>query len=143
MTVASVSFTVKTPPERVFALSNDLETLGSLIPDVTKVEVADERNAYWHLTTKLGFVKHTTKLHTTITEMEPPRHADFTGDSNELVLNGTVDLTPLPDGGTAVACELEAHGKGPLRRIIDTLLETRLSKEAEGFAENLQKMLQE
>ncbi len=138
---ASVSFTVKGPPERVFGLSNDLETLGSLIPDVTKVEIADEKNAYWHLTTKIGFVKHTTKLHTTITAMEPPKHADFEGDSDELVLGGSVELSPLPDGSTKVSCELQAHGKGPLKIIIDSLLENRLAKEASGFAENLQKML--
>jgi carbon monoxide dehydrogenase subunit G len=141
MTVASVSFIINTPPERVFALSKDLEALGALIPDVTKVEVADEKNADWHLTTKLGIVKHTTILHTTITKMERPRHADFTGDSDELILSGSVDLTPLPDGGTNVSCVLEAHGKGPLRRIIDSMLETRLEKEANGFAQNLQKML--
>lgn len=141
MPSAPVTFTVKGPPERVFGLSNDLETLGSLIPDVTKVEVADEKNAYWHLTTKIGFVKHTTKLHTTITAMEPPKHADFEGDSDELALGGSVELSPLPDGFTEVSCELQAHGKGPLKMIIDSLLENRLAKEASGFAENLQKML--
>lgn len=141
MSVASVSFTVKSPPERVFALANDLGALGALIPDVTKVEVADERNSYWHLTTKIGFVKHTTKLHTTITEMEPPRYAVFTGDSGELALNGSVNLTPLPDGGTGVSCQLEANGKGPLRRIINSLLDTRLLETANGLAENLRKML--
>ena len=109
---ASVSFTVKGPPERVFGLSNDLETLGSLIPDVTKVEIADEKNAYWHLTTKIGFVKHTTKLHTTITAMEPPKHADFEGDSDELVLGGSVELSPLPDGSTKVSCELLGPWQG-------------------------------
>ena len=124
---ASVSFIVKSPPEKVFGLSNDLQTLGSLIPDVTKVEVADEKNAFWHLTTKIGFVKHTTKLHTTITAMEPPLHADFEGDSDELVLGGSVDLRTLPDGGTEVSCELQAHGKGPLKMIIDSLLENRLA----------------
>ena len=138
---ASVSFIVECPPERVFGLSNDLETLGSLIPDVTKVEVADEKNACWHLTTKIGFVKHTTKLHTTITAMEPPRQADFEGDSDELVLGGSVELRPLADGYTEVSCELQAHGKGPLKMIINSLLENRLAKEASGFAENLQKML--
>jgi carbon monoxide dehydrogenase subunit G len=140
---ASVSFTVKSPPERVFGLSNDLETLGSMIPDVTKVEVADEKNAYWHLTTKIGFVKHTTKLHTTITAMEPPKHADFEGDSDELILGGSVELRPLPDGYTEVACELQAQGKGPLKMIINSLLEKRLTEEASGFAENLKKMLQD
>ena len=143
MTVSSVSFTVMSPPERVFALSNDLESLGSLISDVTKVEVGDERNALWHLTTKIGFIKHTTKLQTIITTLDPPRHAEFTGDSDELSLSGSVDLTPLPDGGTEVSCQLEASGKGPLRMIINSMLETRLPEEAEGFAQNLKEMLSE
>lgn len=143
MTKAAVSFIVKSSPERVFALSNDLAALGSLVPDVTKVEVADERNALWHLTTKIGFAKHTTKLHTIITKLEPPKHADFTGDSEELTLNGSVDLVPLPDGSTNVSCELEAFGKGPLQKIINSMLETRMPKEAEGYVENLKKMLEE
>jgi carbon monoxide dehydrogenase subunit G len=142
MPSASIAFTVKSPPERVFELSRDLETLGSLVPDVTKVEVVDEENAYWHMSVKVGFMRRATTLHTTITELTPPRHAGFTGDSDQLTMSGSVDLSPLPDGGTGVSCELEASGKGPIKYIINSVLQDRLSKVAAVFAENLQRMLQ-
>lgn len=142
MANASVSFTVKSPPERVFALSKDLESLGALIPDVTKVEVTDETNAFWYMTTKVGFVKRTTKLHTTIMNLQAPAHADFTGDADELSLSGSVDLVRLPEGGTTVKCRMEAYGKGPLKMIIGSLLDNRLAPIADGFAQNLKQMLE-
>lgn len=142
MPSASVSFAVKSPPEKVFAFSNDLPSLGSLIPDVTHVEMVDASTAVWTLTAKIGFVKRTIKMRTTITEMESPKHASFRGDSDEMDMTGSVDLSPLADGGTAVACVLDAHGKGPLGKIIDGLLADRLGKEAAGFAENLQNLLE-
>lgn len=142
MANASVSFTVKSPPERVFALSKDLESLGAFIPDVNKVEVTDEMNAFWYMTTKVGFVKRTTKLHTTIMNLQAPTHADFSGDADEVSLSGSVDLIRLPDGGTTVNCQMEAHGKGPLKMIISGLLDNRLAPIANGFAQNLKQMLE-
>ena len=143
MTVSSVSYTVQRPIEKVFALSNDLEELGPLIPSVTKVEVADPMNALLHMTTKIGFVKHTTKLRTIISKLEPPSHAEFTGDSDELTLSGSVDLTSLPDGGTEVFCELKTDGKGPLRMVINSFLESMAKDTIDGFAQNIKKMLEE
>jgi carbon monoxide dehydrogenase subunit G len=142
MPSTSIAFTVKSPPERVFELSHDLETLGSLVPDVTKVEVVDEENAYWHMSVKVGFMRRETKLHTTITELVPPRRAGFRGESDQLVMSGSVDLSPLPDGGTEVSCKIEASGKGPIKYIINSALQDRLSKAAAAFAENLQHVLQ-
>ena len=139
----SVTFTVKSSPETVFALSNDLSALGALLPDIKKVEIVDERNAFWYLTTKVGFVSRTIKLHTIITKLEPPKHADFSGDSDDLTLTGSVDLTPLSTGGTEVVCKFEAFGKGPLKNIINALLETRIPEEVGGFVKNLQEMLDE
>ena len=142
MTVSSVSFTVKSPIEEVFALSNDLAALGPLIPDVTKVEVADPMNALLHMTTKIGFMKHTTRLHTVITKLESPSHAEFTGDSDELTLSGSVDLKSLPDGGTEIFCELKTEGKGPLRMIINSFLDSMAKVTIDGFARNIKKMLE-
>ena len=142
MPSASVTFEVKSPPERVFEFSNDLPRLGSLIPDVTHVDVVDDTTAVWTLVAKIGFVKRTIKLRTTITEFEAPSHASFRGESEEMDLTGSVDLGPLPDGGTTVACTLQAHGKGPLGKIIDGVLADRLGTEAAGLAENLQNLLE-
>ena len=139
----TVTFTVQSSPEKVFALSNNLGALGSLLPDVEKVEIVDDENAFWHLTTKVGFVTRTIKLHTIITKLEPPKHADFSGDSDELALTGSVDLSPLYDEGTEVTCKFEAHGKGPLKHIINGLLETRIPEEVGGFVNNLQEMFEE
>jgi carbon monoxide dehydrogenase subunit G len=142
MPSASVTFAVKSPPEKVFEFSNDLPSLGSLIPDVTNVEVIDDTTAVWTLVAKVGFVKRTIKMRTTITEFDAPRHAGFRGESDDMDLTGSVDLSPLADGGTTVDCTLDAHGKGPLGKIIDGVLAERLGKEAAGFAENLQQLLE-
>ncbi len=142
MPSASVTFDVNSPPETVFGFSNDLPRLGSLIPDVTQVDVVDDTTAIWTLVAKIGFVKRTIKMRTTITQMDAPKHASFLGTSDEMDLTGSVDLTPLPAGGTSVACALDAHGKGPLGKIIDGVLSDRLAKEAAGLAENLQELLE-
>jgi carbon monoxide dehydrogenase subunit G len=141
MPSTSVTFEVTSPPERVFGFSNDLPSLGSLIPDVTQVDVVDDTTAVWTLVVKIGFVKRTIKMRTTITQLDAPRHASFLGTSDEMDLTGSVDLTSLPAGGTSVACALDAHGKGSLGRIIDGVLAERLAKEAAGLAENLQQLL--
>ena len=141
MPSASVTFDVKSPPEKVFGFSNDLPRLGSLIPDVTQVDVVDDTTAVWTLVAKIGFVKRTIKMRTTITQMDAPRHASFLGNSDEMDMTGSVDLTPMP-GGTSVVCALDAHGKGPLGKIIDGVLAERLGKEAAGLAENLQHLLE-
>jgi carbon monoxide dehydrogenase subunit G len=141
MPSASVTFEVKSPPEKVFGFSNDLPRLGSLIPDVTQVDVVDDTTAVWTLVAKIGFVKRTIKMRTTITQMDAPTHASFLGTSDEMDMTGSVDLTPMP-GGTSVVCALDARGKGPLGKIIDGVLAERLGKEAAGLAENLQHMLE-
>ena len=53
--------------------------LGSLIPDVTHVDVVDDTTALWRLVAKIGFVKRTIKMRTTITQMDAPKHASFLG----------------------------------------------------------------
>jgi carbon monoxide dehydrogenase subunit G len=143
MPATSLTFTVKSPPERVFELSHHLETLGSLIPDVNEVEVTDEKNAYWHMKVKLGFVQQTTKLHTTITALVPPRHAEFRGESDKLEMTGSVDLSPSPDGGTEVSCRIEATAKGPMTFIVNGVLRDRLPRTAASFAKNLREMLED
>jgi carbon monoxide dehydrogenase subunit G len=116
MPSASVTFEVKSPPETVFGFSNDLPRLGSLIPDVTQVDVVDDTTAVWTLVAKIGFVKRTIKMRTTITEMDPPSYASFLGTSDEMDLAGSVDLTPLPASGTSVACALDAQARDPSGR---------------------------
>jgi carbon monoxide dehydrogenase subunit G len=96
----------------------------------------------WTLVAKIGFVKRTIKMRTTITQMDAPKHASFVGTSDEMDMTGSVDLAPLPAGGTSVVCALDAHGKGPMGKIIDGVLVDRLGKEAAGLAENLQRLLE-
>ena len=78
-------------------------------------------------------------------ELRSPRIADRRQASTnpQLVLSGSVDLSPLAEGGTEAACKLQASGKGSLGKIINSLLKDRLSKEAAGFAENHQRILLE
>lgn len=105
------------------------------------MDVVDDTTALWTLVAKIGFVKRTIKMRTTITQMDAPKHASFLGTSDEMDMTGSVDLTLLP-GGTSVVCALDAHGKGPLGKIIDGVLAERLGKEAAGLAENLQHLLE-
>ena len=105
------------------------------------MDVVDDTTAVWTVVARIGFVKRTIKMRTTITQMDAPKHASFLGTSDEMDMTGSVDLTPMP-GGTSVVCALDAHGKGPLGKIIDGVLAERLSKEAAGLAENLQHLLE-
>ena len=143
MPTANATFTVKEPPAQVWKVVNDLQRIGSLIPEVTRVDVIDEKTADWEVTVKVGFLKRTLSVHSAITESDPPKHEAFKGESPEADMMGSVDLSPTADGGTNISYTIGAKGKGSLGPVIDSLLEQRLAKETTEVGDKLRKMLGE
>ena len=135
-----VEFRIPAPRESIFAFSGDLVELGNLVPGVVSIETTDDsRKAIWHMQIKLGLMKVKQDLVTTILGLEEPRFAEFSCESKDMAMAGTVTLAEAEDDQTDVVAHFEAEGRGPLARLIDTYMEPKLIEYAKGFSENLQK----
>jgi carbon monoxide dehydrogenase subunit G len=56
-------------------------------------------------------------------------------------MSGTIDLAPA-EGGTRVVYRLTVKAKGPLARVMDNFIRTRLKSETEAFAARVKQALE-
>lgn len=141
MTEGTVAFEVAAPPERVWAFLSDLRQIGQCVPGVDRVEVLDDRRARWDLRIKIGPLSQTMQITTETVEQIPFRHGTFRGEADMLDLMGTIDLEPS-GGGTKVVYTMRVAAKGPLSRIMDNFIRSRLKAQTDEFASNVKRALE-
>ncbi len=74
-------------------------------------------------------------------EQVPLKHGKFRGQAENMDITGTIDLTP--DGkSTKITYTMAVQAKGPLARIMDNFMRTRLKAQTEEFATNLKKSIE-
>jgi uncharacterized protein len=137
----TVSFEVGAPPERVWAFLSDMREVGRCVPGVEQVELLDDRRARWSLRVKVGPMAQTIQITTETLEQVPLRHGKFRGEADMLEIIGTIDLTPAGHG-TKVVYTMTVAPKGPLARIMDNVIRSRLQSQTEEFALNVRRALE-
>ncbi len=141
MPEGTVTFDVPVPQERAWAFLSDMRKVGSCVPGVENIDVVDDRRAKWTLKVKIGPLSQHIKVDTETLEQTPPSRARFKGVADNLEMLGTIDLAPAGDS-THITYTMVATAKGPLARVIDNMMKSRLKQQSEEFAANVKKGLE-
>ena len=141
MPEGKATFEVLAPVERVWAFVSDMRKIGGCVPGVQSVEILDKNRARWNLKVKIGPLSQDIVVLTETLEQVPLKHGKFRGEAENMDITGTIDLTP--DGNaTKVTYTMAVQAKGPLARIMDNFMKTRLNAQTEEFATNVKKSLE-
>ena len=141
MPEGSVAFDVRVPVDRAWAFLSDMQKVGSCVPGVEAIQVIDDRRAKWTLKVKIGPLSQKISVDTETLEQTPPSRARFKGVADKLEMLGTIELSPA-GGSTHITYTMVATAKGPLARVIDNMMKSRLKQQSEEFAANVKKGLE-
>lgn len=140
MPEGTAAFEVDAPVEKVWSFLSDMRQVGRCVPGVEDVEILDATHARWNLTVKIGPLSQTFKVLTETLEQVPLRHGRFRAEADNIDMLGTIDLTPIGTR-TKVVYTMSANAKGPLARIMDNFMRTKLKSQTEEFATNVKRAL--
>ena len=141
MPEGSVTFDLRVPVDRAWAFLSDMRKVASCVPGVENVEVIDDKRATWTLKVKIGPLSQHIKVATETLEQVPPSRARFRGVADNMEMLGTIELAPAGES-THVSYTMVATAKGPLARIIDNMMKSRLKEQSDEFAANVKKALE-
>ncbi len=142
MPKAEKVFVVARPIDTVWEFLSDMVKVGSCLPGCEKVNVLSDTESEWTVKVKVGPVSKTilAKAHTT--ESTPPSRAAFVADAPELHMEGTLDLRSVSSDQTEVVYKSTAKAKGPLEKLLEQVVASRLNGDAEAFANNVRVKLE-
>ncbi|HLB67355.1 MAG TPA: SRPBCC domain-containing protein [Thermoplasmata archaeon] len=141
MPEGKIAFDVKAPVEKVWALLTDMRQVGRCVPGVENVELLDDKRARWDLKVKMGPLSQTLQVTTETLEQIPLRRGRFRGEADMIDMIGTIELSSEGDV-TKVVYTMAVSAKGPLARIMDNFMRTRLKAQTEEFAANVKRALE-
>ncbi len=127
--------------DRAWAFLSDMKKVGSCVPGVEAVQVLDERKANWTLKVKIGPLSQRIQVATETVEQVPPSRARFRGVADNMEMLGTIELAPA-GAATHITYTMVATAKGPLARVIDNMMKSRLKQQSDEFAANVKKALE-
>ncbi len=140
MPEGTVVFDVNAPVEKVWSFLSDMQQVGRCVPGVENVEVLDATHARWTLTVKIGPLSQTIKVLTETLEQIPLRRGRFRAEAENIDMIGTTELTPAGKG-TRIVYTMAVNAKGPLARIMDNFMRTKLKSQTEEFAAKVKRAL--
>ncbi len=141
MPEGTVAFEVNAPVERVWAFLSDMRKVGNCVPGVQSVEILDDKRARWNLKVKIGPLSQEFDVLTETLEQVPLSHGKFRGQADNMEMTGTVDLAPMGNS-TKVTYTMAVQAKGPLARIMDNFMKSRLTSQTKEFAANVKKAVE-
>lgn len=118
-----------------------MQKVGSCVPGVEDIQIVDDRRAKWILKVKIGPLSQHIKVDTETLEQVPPSRARFRGVADNMEMLGTIELASAGEA-THVTYTMAATAKGPLARVIDNMLKSRLKQQTDEFAANVKKALE-
>ncbi len=141
MPEGTATFEVRAPQDRVWTFLSDMRKVGSCVPGVQNIQILDEKRATWDLKVKIGPLSQTLKVATETLEQTPPSRARFRGVADQADMLGTIELAPKGES-TLVTYTMNVTAKGPLARIMDNFMKSRLKQQTDEFAANVKKALE-
>ncbi len=141
MPEGTVTFDVHVPQDRAWAFLSDMRKVGACVPGVQGIEVVDDRTAKWTLKIKIGPLSQTIHVDTETLEQTAPSRARFKGVADNMEMLGTIDLAAAGES-TRITYTMVATAKGPLARIMDNFMKSRLKQQSDEFAANVKKALE-
>ncbi len=136
-----MTFDVRAPVDRVWSFLCDMRKVGSCVPGVENIEILDEKRAMWDLKVKIGPLSQTMRVATETLEQTSPSRARFKGVADNIDMQGTIELAPKGDA-TQVTYTMNVTAKGPLARIMDNFMKSKLKSQADEFAANVKRAIE-
>lgn len=143
MPKAEKTFMVARPIDTVWDFLSDLVKVGSCLPGCESVKVLNDTESEWTIKVKLGPVTKTIQARAQTTENTPPHRAAFIADAQELHMEGSLDLRSVSPGETEVVYRSIAKAKGPLEKLLEQIVASRLDGDAEAFVNNVRTKIEE
>ncbi len=137
MAKAEKVFNVGRPMDEVWAFLCDMKKVGSCLPGCEKVQVLNDLESEWTIKIKIGPVSKTFIAKARTTESSPPSHAAFVVEAPEMHMEGSLDLRPVSPDQTEVTYRSNARALGPLEKLLEQIIASRLDSDAETFANNV------
>jgi len=141
MPEGKIEFFVTAPVGRVWSFLSDLRQVGRCVPGVDNIRVLDETHAQWDLVVRFGPLSQMITVTTETLEQVPLQRGKFRGQAENLDMTGTIELAPV-EGRTRVAYRMTVNAKGPLARVMDNFIRTRLKSQTEAFAAKVKQELE-
>ena len=141
MPEGTVAFEVRAPVDRVWSFLSDMQKVGSCVPGVQGVEVIDDRHSRWDLKVKIGPLSQQFVVMTETLEQVPLSRGRFRGQADNMEMLGTIELSPA-ENATKVTYTMSVQAKGPLARIMDNFMRSKVKAQTEEFAANVKKALE-
>ena len=139
------TLTVAAPPERVWALLLDPNTMGRCVPGMQSIDVLSPTEYRALMQVKIAFVSARFKLKTTIVEQRAPHYlrAEGTGEdaavASSLKQQSEMFLAALPDGGTELKIKVKVDVLGRLGSFGLSVMKTKADRMWDEFGQNLGK----
>ena len=137
------TLTVAAPPERVWALLLDPNTMGRCVPGMQSIDVLSPTEYRALMQVKIAFVSARFKLKTTIVEQRAPHYlrAEGTGEdaavASSLKQQSEMFLAALPDGGTELKIKVKVDVLGRLGSFGLSVMKTKADRMWDEFGANL------
>ncbi len=141
MPEGTVTFDVQAPLDRVWSFLSDMEKVGRCIPGVQAVRIRDDAHAEWELRLKIGPLHQELNVETETLERIEPSRARFRGVADNMEMTGTIELEPKGNS-TRVTYTMSVQAKGPLARIMDNFMKSKLNAQTEEFAKSVRRALE-
>ncbi|HZY71021.1 MAG TPA: SRPBCC family protein [Thermoplasmata archaeon] len=136
MPTAELSFEVSAPPSTVARLLQDLDVLASINAGVVGVQRLSPTVALWTIRLQFGPIARNSEYRGELLRATDDR-IEFRAEGPEAYVSGRIALAPSGPARSILTVHLDAHGRGALARVADSLLEQRLPADLRSFAERL------
>lgn len=117
------SVTLPVPKEKAASIVLDPMLMGRAVPDVERVDKISDGKYLWVILVKVGFVKKTVNLETTVRVHDGMM--DFHGESPEIEITGRVSLAAIDDQTCQLVFRADYAGKGALAGVINNVVKSR------------------
>jgi len=135
-------FSINVPISKAWDFLSDMEKVASCTPNVEAIRLLGNGRAEWTLKVKLGPVSKRMKLLTETLKSEPPSHAKFKAEGENITMQGTINLREVSEGVTEVRYNMKAEASGSLAGILNNVIKSRLKSEVEGFERKVKEKLE-
>jgi carbon monoxide dehydrogenase subunit G len=142
MPEGEVVFPVNAPILRTWDLLSNMEKVAACTPNVESVQVLSETKSEWTLKVKMGPISRKIKLLNETLSSNPPTHAEFKGEGENVTMRGSIDLREVSSDATEVKYKVFAKGSGALAAILDNVIKSQMQSNMDEFRKRVKEKLE-
>jgi uncharacterized protein len=138
-------FSIKAPPDKVFASLSNPEFMVSCIPDLQSHTIIDQDHFNAKVRVGIGIVRGSVEIKFTLADKTPPNRARLVGDGSgagsKMHLESLLQLS-AEDGGTLISWNADADLSGLMAGIGGPVLKSQSEKQVNEIFANIKTKLE-